>query len=99
MDEHGLALRRDALRYGFDKARWLASITKDDLRFRDLRTKAGPYKADDSGDVRQAQPSWARIGGHDRTECSEAERSQGRADPPNCSAQPTARSARTRWDG
>lgn len=53
--ERGLAIGRDALRYRFDKARRLAGIEKGDFQFRDLRAKAGTDKADDSGDIRQAQ--------------------------------------------
>jgi integrase len=55
VDERGLALGRDALRYRFDKARRLAGVAKGDFQFRDLRAKAGTDKADDSGDIRQAQ--------------------------------------------
>jgi integrase len=53
--EDGMPLRRDALRYRFDKARRLAGIAKDAFQFRDLRAKAGTDKAESSGDIRQAQ--------------------------------------------
>jgi len=55
VDERGLAIGRDALRYRFDKARELANVDKGSFQFRDLRAKAGTDKADDSGDIRQAQ--------------------------------------------
>jgi integrase len=55
VDERGLALGRDALRYRFDKARERAGIPKGDFQFRDLRAKAGTDKADSAGDIRQAQ--------------------------------------------
>ena len=55
VDEQGLALGRDALRYRFDKARALAGVPKGDFQFRDLRAKAGTDKADSAGDIRQAQ--------------------------------------------
>jgi integrase len=55
VDERGLAIGRDALRYRFDKARELAGVDKADFQFRDLRAKAGTDKADSAGDIRQAQ--------------------------------------------
>ncbi len=55
VDERGLALGRDALRYRFDKARRLAGVEKGQFQFRDLRAKAGTDKADRAGDIRQAQ--------------------------------------------
>ncbi len=55
VDERGLAIGRDALRYRFDKARRLAGVPKDAFQFRDLRAKAGTDKADSAGDIRQAQ--------------------------------------------
>ena len=55
VDENGLAIGRDALRYRFDKARKLAGVKKEDFQFRDLRAKAGTDKADSGGDIRLAQ--------------------------------------------
>lgn len=55
VDERGLAIGRDALRYRFDRARERAGVAKADFQFRDLRAKAGTDKADSAGDIRQAQ--------------------------------------------
>lgn len=55
VDDDGLAIGRHALRYRFDKARRLAGVKKADFQMRDLRAKAGTDKADDAGDIRQAQ--------------------------------------------
>jgi len=55
VDERGLAIGRDALRYRFDKARELAGVDKGSFQFRDLRAKAGTDKADTAGDIREAQ--------------------------------------------
>ena len=48
-------MRRDQLRYRFDKARRLAGVPKSAFQFRDIRAKAGTDKADAAGDIRQAQ--------------------------------------------
>jgi integrase len=55
VDEDGRPLQKDQMRYRFDKAREKAGIAKIDFQFRDLRAKAGTDKAEDSGDIRQAQ--------------------------------------------
>jgi len=57
VDETGQRLSRDQLRYRFDKARETAGVT---FQLRDIRAKAGTDRADQSGDVRQAQ----RLLGH-----------------------------------
>lgn len=55
LGEDWLPIRKDALRYRFDRAREKAGIPKDQFQFRDLRAKAGTDKADSAGDIRQAQ--------------------------------------------
>lgn len=55
VDENGRPLTKDKMRYRFDKARDLAGIPKAEFQFRDLRAKAGTDKAEESGDIRQAQ--------------------------------------------
>lgn len=57
VDESGQRLTREQLRYRFDKARDKAGAT---FQLRDIRAKAGTDRADQSGDVRQAQ----RLLGH-----------------------------------
>lgn len=57
VDEDGQRLTREQLRYRFDKAREKAGVT---FQLRDIRAKAGTDRADQSGDVRQAQ----RLLGH-----------------------------------
>lgn len=55
VNESGQALRSDALRSRFDRARNAAGIPKDTFQLRDLRAKAGTDKTDLAGDIRQAQ--------------------------------------------
>lgn len=43
------------LRTRFDKAREDAGVPKSDFQLRDLRAKAGTYKAESSGDIIQAR--------------------------------------------
>ncbi len=54
VDERGRPLRRDALRYRFDKARRLAGVAKSAYQFRDLRAKAGTDTSD-ATDLQHAQ--------------------------------------------
>ncbi|MBO9717471.1 MAG: tyrosine-type recombinase/integrase [Pseudoxanthomonas sp.] len=55
VDDDGLAIGKDALRYRFDRAREAAGVAKGEFQMRDLRAKAGTDKADGAGDIRQAQ--------------------------------------------
>lgn len=57
VDEDGQRLTREQLRYRFDRAREKAGVS---FQLRDIRAKAGTDRADQSGDVRQAQ----RLLGH-----------------------------------
>jgi hypothetical protein len=54
VNEDGMPLTKDALRYRFDQSRDAASIEKSAFQFRDIRAKAGTDKTDSTGDIRQA---------------------------------------------
>lgn len=66
-DESGQALSQDKMRSRFDKAREAAAAKAESegnrdvaarlraIQFRDLRAKAGTDKAEESGDIREAQ--------------------------------------------
>lgn len=53
--ETGQPMTYSMLRKRFDDARLAAQIEKGQFQLRDLRAKAGTDKAEDSGDIRQAQ--------------------------------------------
>lgn len=55
VDDSGRKLTQCALRNHFDKAREAAGIDKKEFQFRDLRAKSGTDKANETGDIRQAQ--------------------------------------------
>lgn len=55
VDDAGKKLSQCVLRNHFDKAREDAGIDKKDFQFRDLRAKSGTDKANETGDIRQAQ--------------------------------------------
>lgn len=55
VNEKGERMMRDALRFRFDRARFVAGVDKDLFQFRDLRAKAGTDKTEAAGDIRAAQ--------------------------------------------